>query len=91
MSEAKKGHGNRKHLQILLAPHRGKLFIDHMKEQEIKPTAWIREMIYDYLKKVIPKDVYKEAKRKDDLDWQQTVQNRLEGRALSKLLNSVRK
>ena len=91
MSEAKKGHGNRKHLQILLAPHRGKLFIDHMKEQETKPTAWIREMIYDYLKKVIPKDVYKEAKRKDDLDWQQTVQNRLEGRALSKLLNSVRK
>ena len=83
MSEKKKGHGNRKHLQILLAPNRGQLFLDHMKSLDEKPTAKIRDMVYDYLKKVIPKDVYNEAKRKDDLDWQQTVQNRLKGRALS--------
>ena len=91
MTEERKGHGNKKHLQILLSPHRGELFINHIKEDVgTKPTAWIREMIYNYLKKTLPKDVYNEAEKKDEADWQQTVQNRLEGRGLSKLLNTIR-
>ena len=48
-------------------------------------------MIYKHLEKVLPSDIYKEAARKDEEDWQQTVQNRLEGRALSKIINSIRK
>jgi hypothetical protein len=91
MTTEKRGHGNRKHLQILLSPNRGELFIKHMKEElDEKPTAWIREMIYTYLKKNIPKEIYNEAEQKDNDEWQQTVQNRLEGRALSKLLKTIR-
>ena len=98
MEEPKKGHGNRKYLQILLAPHRGKLFIEHvesLKETEDetapRPSAFIRDMIYEYLKKTLDKDIYQEALEKDQLEWEESVHNRLEGRALSKLLNSIRK
>ena len=90
MEAEKKGHGNRKHLQILLGRYRGELFSSLMKQKKIKPSAWIREMIYKHLEKVLPSDIYKEAARKDEEDWQQTVQNRLEGRALSKIINSIR-
>lgn len=91
MGEDKRGHGNRKHLQILLGRYRGELFSSLMKKKGIKPSAWIREMIYKYLETELPAETYKNAADKDDEDWQQTVQNRLEGRALSKLLNSIRK
>ncbi len=84
-----KGHGNRKHLQVLLAPYRGKLFIDHLESKNIKPTAFIRQMIYDYLSSNLPAEEYQEAKNKDDDEWQQSVQNRLQGRALSKLVKSI--
>ena len=91
MTTEKRGHGNRKHLQILLSPNRGKLFADHVKEKlKSKPSAWIRDMIYDYLQKTLPSDVYNEAAQKDEAEWQQTVQNRLEGRALSKILKTIR-
>ena len=89
MSSPNKGHGNRKHLQILLAPNRGKLFIEHAESLNVKPTALIRHLIYEYLRKSTDKDAYAEAQKKDEEDWQQSVQNRLEGRALSKLLRSI--
>ena len=91
MSDKKKGHGTRKHLQILLSEHRGKLFIQLMKEQGIKPTNWLRDAVYKFLEENAPKELYLEAKSKDDAEWQKVVQNRLEGRALSKLLNTIRK
>ena len=91
MTTEKRGHGNRKHLQILLAPNRGELFIKHISEElGVKPSAWIREMIYQYLENKIPKEIYNEAARKDEEEWQQTVQNRLEGRALSKILRTLK-
>tara|TARA_B100000519_G_C13930761_1_gene291303 strand:+ start:294 stop:572 length:279 start_codon:yes stop_codon:yes gene_type:complete len=91
MSTAGKGHGNRKHLQILLAPHRGELFLKHAQDLETKPTALIRHLIYEYLRKNANKEEYNKALAKDEEDWQQSVQNRLEGRALSKLLRSIQK
>ena len=91
MTTEKRGHGNRKYLQVLLSPHRGDLFLKHVKEElDTKPSAWIREMIYKYLEENIPKEVYNEASEKDKAEWQQTVQNRLEGRALSKILKTIR-
>jgi predicted ArsR family transcriptional regulator len=89
MDTPSKGHGNRKHLQILLAPHRGKLFVEHAETLEVKPTALIRHLIYEYLRTNTDKDIYNEALKKDEEDWKQSVQNRLEGRALSKLLRSI--
>ena len=91
MTTEKRWHGNRKYLQVLLSPHRGDLFLKHVKEElKTKPSAWIREMIYKYLEENMPKEVYNEASEKDEAEWQQTVQNRLEGRALSKILKTIR-
>ena len=92
MNETSKGHGNRKYLQVLLSPHRGALFVEHIeKEMDVKPSAWIREMIYTYLSKNIDKTVYAEAKELDEKEWKQAVQNRLEGRALSKLIKYIQR
>ena len=85
-----KGHGQRKYLQLLLTPNRGQLFIDHAKKLDIKPAALARDIIYEYLSENIDESSYSEAKDSDENIWQQSVQNRLEGRALSKLLKSIR-
>ena len=92
MAQGSKGHGNRKYLQILLSPHRGALFVEHMeKDLDMKPSAWIREMVYTYLSKNVDKAAYAEAKKLDEQEWKKSVQNRLEGRALSKLLKHIQK
>ena len=85
-----KGHGQRKYLQLLLTPNRGQLFIDHAKSLDIKPSALARDIIYEYLSETIDESSYSQAKDSDENIWQQSVQNRLEGRALSKLLKSIR-
>ena len=55
MSEKSKGHGNRKHLQILAAPNRAKLFIDYCQNTlKKKPSAVLRQILNDFLIKVIP-------------------------------------
>ena len=84
-----KGHGQRKYLQLLLAPNRGKLLVDLAEEMEMKPSALARDIIYRYLMQTMG-DTYTNAYEEDNELWQQSVQNRLEGRALSKLLSVIR-
>ena len=92
MSEKSKGHGNRKHLQVLAAPNRAELFTDYCKNVlKKKPSAILREILYEYLEKVIPEKQYLEAKKLDDEEWNKSVQNRLEGRAIAKIVNNIRK
>ena len=91
MTETSKGHGHRKHLQVLLSPNRAKLFIeDAEKVLKIKPSALIRNIIYEYLKTAIDPKEYEAAATLDAEDWQKSVQNRLQGRAISKLLSTIR-
>ena len=90
-----KGHGQRKYLQVLLEPHRGELFFKLAESKGEKASALARDVIYEYLEKAakkadMPSLQYKEAKESDEEAWRQSVQNRLEGRALSKLLKSIR-
>ena len=85
-----KGHGQRKYLQILLAPNRGELFFEIAEQSGEKASALARDIIYEFLKVNADKIKYKEAKNLDENAWKQSVQNRLEGRALSKLLKSIR-
>ena len=92
MSEKSKGHGNRKHLQVLVAPNRAKLFEDYaINVLKKKPSALLRDILYDFLSKNISPQEYEEAKILDDEDWKQSVQNRLEGRAIAKIVNNIRK
>ena len=65
MPEVKKrGHGQRKHIQVLLEKNKGNLFVEHCKENGEKPSAVIRELVYEYLKVVCPKDKYFIAEEK---------------------------
>ena len=88
--QTKTGHGTRKHLQTLLQQHRGKLFIEVMNEAGIKPSDWLREQAYLFLEQHVSDVLYSEAKEKDEAEWQQAIQNRLEGRAISKILKTIR-
>ena len=41
-------HGNRVYIQVL-EPFRGELFMQEANAQGIKPSALIRQLVYDYL------------------------------------------
>ena len=45
-----------------------------------RATAWIRDAIYETLKRVYPASIYNEAAAKDDAEWRQSVRRRVEGR-----------
>ena len=44
-------HGNRVYIQVLLEPNRGELFLQDCEAADIKPSAKIKEMVYNYLAK----------------------------------------
>ena len=71
-------------IQVLLPPHRGKLFIDHLSKLqevlEMKPSAFLREMVFKFLENNLPEETYKKAADKDDSNWQRIVRNRAEGK-----------
>ena len=51
MAEAgKKPHGNKKYYHVLIDINRGELFDDYIRTKlKIKPTSWIREVVYKFL------------------------------------------
>tara|TARA_R100000458_G_C8045716_1_gene95093 strand:- start:103 stop:447 length:345 start_codon:yes stop_codon:yes gene_type:complete len=71
-------------IQVLLPPHRGKLFIDHLSKLqevlEMKPSSFIREMVFKFLENNLPEETYKKAADKDDSNWKRIVRNRAEGK-----------
>ena len=74
-------HGNRVYIQVLLEPFRGELFMQEAKAQGIKPSALIRQLVYDYLAETTDENTYCEALASDKQKWQDAVDARLEGRA----------
>ena len=74
-------HGNRVHIQVLLEPSRGELFMQEADAQGIKPSALIRQLVYDYLAENTKEETYCEALVNDKQKWQDAVDARLEGRA----------
>ena len=88
----KNPRGNKKYYHVLIDINRGELFDKYIREQlKIKPTSWIRDIVYKFLQDKIDKEVYDEALRKDQENWNRAIQNRLQGRALSRILNSIKK
>lgn len=77
-------HGNKTYLQILLDPNRAALLAELAKEQNIRPTAWIREAVYSALERALPASVYNEAVAKDEESWRESVRRRVEGRTKGK-------
>ncbi len=58
-------HGNRVYIQVLLDPFRGELFVQDCEAAEIKPSAKIRQLVYDYLSQELPQDDYLDAHIQD--------------------------
>ncbi len=73
-------HGNRVYIQVLLEPFRGELFMQEANAQGIKPSALIRQLVYDYLAQHTEEKTYCEALVNDKQKWQDAVDARLEGR-----------
>ena len=82
-------HGNRVYIQVLLEAHRGELFIEKAATLGIKPSALIRELVYEYLASVANEDTYAEAKHNDEQKWQEAVEARLQGRLKSRLAKAA--
>lgn len=77
-------HGNRVYIQVLLEPFRGELFMQEADAQGIKPSALIRQLVYDFLAENTKEETYCEALVNDKQKWQDAVDARLEGRARSR-------
>ena len=87
----KNPRGNKKYYHVLIDINRGELFDKYIREQlRVKPTSWIRDIVYKFLQDNIDEKEYNEALKKDKENWNQVIQNRLQGRALSRLLNSIK-
>jgi hypothetical protein len=54
-------HGNRVYIQVLLEPFRGQLFLDEAARQEAKPSALIRDLVYNYLAEHVNEETYCDA------------------------------
>ena len=74
-------HGNRVYIQVLLEPYRGELFIEEAAALGVKPSALIRDLVYDYLASMTNEEAYADAALNDKKKWQDAVDARLEGRA----------
>ena len=77
-------HGNRVYIQVLLEPFRGVLITQEAEAQGVKPSALIRQLVYDYLAENTEEEPYLEALTKDKQKWQEAVEARLEGRAMNR-------
>ena len=77
-------HGRKKYLQLLLDPSRNELVNKLAAENNMRATAWIRNVVYAALERELPASIYREAEAADAALWRQSVRNRVEGRAKSK-------
>ena len=78
-------HGNKKYLQILLDPARAALLGELAEEKGLKPTAMVRELVYQGLARSMPSTLYNEAAAMDEATWRKSVRSRVEGRQASRL------
>ena len=77
-------HGNRVYIQVLLEPYRGELFLLEAEKQNLKPSALLRQLAYEYVAENVDEEVYCDAVVKDKQKWQEAVDARLLGRAQSR-------
>lgn len=74
-------HGNKTYMQLLLDPNRAELVANEAEKEGIRPSAWVRKVVYSKLETSLPSSVYKEAEAKDEVVWRESVRKRVEGRS----------
>lgn len=67
-------------MQILLDPHRAELLANLAEGLKIRPTGWIRDVVYKELERCVPAAAYETALEKDKQAWQDSVARRVKGR-----------
>ena len=67
---------SRKHINILLEPHRGELLSEYVRKVDKKRSDVLREIIYSFLCEEYGPEIYSEAVAKDQSEWEQVIQNR---------------
>lgn len=77
-------HGNKTYLQILLDPNRAELLMNLAEGLKVRPTSWIRDVIYKELERCVPSDAYQRALDADVEVWKDSIRRRVEGRARPK-------
>ena len=61
----KNPRGNKKYYHVLIDINRGELFDKYIREQlKVKPTSWIRDVVYKFLQDNIDEKEYNEALKK---------------------------
>ena len=75
-----RNHGNKMYVQLLLDPSRFMLIEQIAKDKGMKPNALLRQAIYDWLGFMMPKEIILAAEKLDEARWQQSIQNRIQGR-----------
>ena len=80
---------SRKHINILLEPHRGELLTEYVQKVDKKRSDVLRDIIYEFLRNEYGPEIYSEAVAKDQSEWEQVIQNRTDGRALSKMIRTT--
>ena len=75
-------------VQVLLPSARGTYFVEHVEEKlEKQVSAFMRELIFNYVESICTKNEYSALKEQDDAEWEQAVQNRV----IAKQNNSILK
>mgnify|MGYP003125631195 FL=1 len=75
-------------VQVLLPSARGTYFVKHVEEKlEKQVSAFMRELIFNYVESICTKKEYETLKGQDDAEWEQAVQNRV----IAKQNNSILK
>ena len=71
---------------MLLPSARGTYFVEHVEEKlEKQVSAFMRELIFNYVESICTKNEYSALKEQDDAEWEQAVQNRV----IAKQNNSI--
>ena len=76
-------------VQVLLPSARGTYFVEHVEEKlEKQVSAFMRELIFNYVESICTKKEYAELKGQDDAEWEQAVQNRVIAKQNNSILNA---
>ena len=83
-------HGNRVYIQVLLEPFRGELFIKEAEAKDMKPSALIRKLVYDYIAQCVGEEEYAAALANDEEKWKEAIKARTNGKlALDKRIDRL--
>lgn len=74
-------HGNRIYVQVLLEPSRGELLLQLARRYDVKPSALLRTLAYQYIADNTDESTYATAEALDKENHKQAVNARLEGKA----------